>query len=294
MADSTLSVENELRLIWSREGYADQATVERPLATLLWLAWVGIEDLLFFALRRCHLCSFLCSVSSTTFAFIKCELFPYNKENINVWFHPPDLKDIIGRLNVINVNGEGEKCECYKSQHGVSNFPRSLSNDDYEVFFHATTHESAKNIIETGINLSKGDAKHKADFSNGWGFYLGKDFEYVLRATWRSHRRRCSAVLVFRVPRTELRGGGRNGLDLQDDLREWQRIIKEFRAPGTPSRKFLRELEPYHFIEGPLFGEGQSLKNPIPNRGLYQLCVRHLDCARLFNENLHSVLFLEP
>ena len=293
MADLILSVENELRLIWSREGYADQATVEIPLATLLWLAWVGIEDLLFFALRR-HLCSFLCSVSSTTFAFIKYELFPYNKRIINVWFHPPDLPDIRGRLNVINVNGEGEDRGCYKSQHGVSNFPRSLSDDDYEVFFHATTHESAKNIIETGINLSKGDAKHKADFSNGWGFYLGKDFEYVLRATWRSRRPRCSAVLVFRVPRTELRGGGRNRLDLREDLDEWQRIIQEFRAPRTPSRKFLRKLEPYHFIEGPLFGAGQSLKKPIPNRGSYQLCVRHLDCARLFDRSLHSVLFLEP
>ena len=293
MADLILSVENELRLICSREGYADQATVEIPLATLLWLAWVGIEDLLFFALRR-HLCSFLCSVSSTTFAFIKYELFPYNRKKINVWFRPRDLAEIRGGLNVINVNREGEKSECYKSQHDFSNFPRSLSDDDYEVFFHATTHESAKNIIETGINLSKGDAKHKADFSNGWGFYLGKDFEYVLRATWRSHRPRCSAVLVFRVPRTELRGGGSNGLDLQGDLTEWQRIIKEFRAPRTPSRRFLHELEPYHFIEGPLFGAGQSLKKPIPNSESYQLCVRHVDCARLFNENLHSVLFLEP
>ena len=295
MADLTLSVENELRLIWSREGYADQATVERPLATLLWLAWVGIEDLLFFALR-CHLCSFLCSVSFTAFAFIKCELFPYNKKKVNVWFYPPTLKDIRGRLNVINVNGEGEKCECYKSQHGVSNFPMSLSNDDFEVFFHGTSPESAKNIIETGIILRKGDATHKADFSNGWGFYLGKDFKNTLRATWRSHRSCCSAVLVFQVPRAELREAGIKGLDLQGESKKsaWQRIIKQFRAPERPTRKFLDELEPYHFIEGPLFGEGQSFEESIPNPGSYQLCVRSLDCAKLFDQNLHSVLFFEP
>ena len=293
MADLTLSLENESWLIWPRKGYADQATVERPLATLLWLACFGIENLLFFALRR-HLWSFLCSVSSTAFAFLKCELFPYNKEKLNVWFFPPSLKNKRGKLNVINVNSEGEKYKCYKSQHGVSNFPMSLSNDDYEVFFHGTTHESAKNIIENNIILRSGDASNRADFSRGCGFYLGKDFENILRAKWRSHRPRCSAVLVFRVPRAELRGGGINGLDLQGDLTEWQRIIKQFRAPERPSRKFLDELEPYDFIEGPLFGEGQSLKNPIPNRGSYQLCVTSLDCAKLFDQSLHSVLFLEP
>ena len=293
MADLTLSLENESWLIWPRKGYADQPTVVRPLATLLWLACFGIENLLFFALRY-HLWSFLCSVSSTAFAFLKCELFPYNKEKFNVWFFPPSLKNKRGKLNVINVNSEGEKFKCYESQHGVSNFPMSLSNDDYEVFFHGTTHESAKNIIENNIILRRGDASNRADFSRGCGFYLGKDFENTLRAKWRSHRPRCSAVLVFRVPRAELRRGEINGLDLQGDLTEWQRIIKQFRASERPSRKFLDELEPYNFIEGPLFGEGQSLKNPIPNRGSYQLCVTSLDCAKLFDQSLHSVLFLEP
>ena len=293
MVDLTLSVENELWLIWPRKGYVDQPTVERPPATLLWLARVGIENLMSFALLY-HLCSFLCSVSSTAFAFLKCELFPYNKEKFNDWFLPPSLKSKRGKLNVINVNSEGEKFKCYESQHGVSNFPMSLSNEDYEVFFHGTTHESAKNIIENNIILRRGDASNRADFSRGWGFYLGKDFKNTLRAKWRSHRPRCSAVLVFRVPRAELRGGGINGLDLQGDLEEWQRIIKQFRAPERPSRRFLDELEPYDFIEGPLFGEGQSLNNPIPNRGSYQLCVTSLDCAKLFDQSLHSVLFLEP
>ena len=293
MADLTFSVENKLWLICPRKGYADQPTVERPLATLLWLARVGIENLLFFALRY-HLWSFLCSVSSSAFAFLKCELFPYNKEKFNAWFFPTSLKNIRGELNVINVNSEGEKFKCYESQHGVSNFPMSLSNDDYEVFFHGTTHESAKNIIENNIILRRGDASNRADFSRGCGFYLGKDFENTLRAKWRSHRPRCSAVLVFRVPRADLREAGIKGRDLQGDLTEWQRIIKQFRAPERPSRRFLDELEPYDFIEGPLFGEGQSLKNPIPNRGSYQLCVKSLDCAKLFDQSLHSVLFLEP
>ena len=295
MADLTFSVENEWWLFFPRTGYADQPTVERPLATLLWLACFGIENLLVFALR-CYLFSCLCSVSSTSFAFLKSELFPYNKKKFNDWFLLPSPKNERKKLNVINVNSEGEKFECYKSQHGVSNFPLSLSNDDYEVFFHGTSHESAKSIIENNIILSKGDATHKADFSHGWGFYLAKDFENTLRAKWRSHRPRCSAVLVFRVPRADLREAGIEGLDLQGESKEsaWQRIIKQFRTPGTPSRRFLDKLEPYHFIEGPLFGEGQGLTNPIPNRGSYQLCVRSLDCAKLFDQNLHSVLFLEP
>ena len=86
--------------------------------------------------------------------------------------------------------------------------------------------------------------------------------------------------------------GSRNGLNLQGKIEKWQEVIQELR--GGPSREFRKEMQQYDFIEGPLFGAGQSLKNPMPNKGSYQLCVVSLDCAKFFDRHLHSIFFFEP
>ena len=63
---------------------------------------------------------------------------------------------------------------------------------------------------------------------------------------------------------------------------------------ACPLDHFLEELGPVHFIEGPMAGEGQNFQRPIPNEGSYQLCIRNKDCAELFDQSLHSVVFFEP
>lgn len=213
--------------------------------------------------------------------------FPYNKECVNEWFSvsAPDTRP--KEVNIINVDKRGEKSKCFTNDTGK--FPET--SVDYKVFFHGTSHESANNIIKDGIDLAKGKAKK--DFSDGRGFYLADRFEEVWpNATWARNRPHCTAVLVFRVRITELRRNrNRNGLDLEGNIDQWKEVVSKFRT-GSADGRFLANLENYDFIEGPLCGEGQNFRNPTPS-STYQLCVHSDDCARLFDQSLHSVVFFE-
>ena len=211
--------------------------------------------------------------------------FPYNKKCVNEWFSVPAPETRPTAVNIINVDKSGETSKCFTND--ARTFPET--NDHYKVFFHGTSHESAKNIIDDGIDLAKG--KTKKDFSDGRGFYLADRFEEVWpNATWARNRPHCTAVLVFRVRITELRGN-RNGLDLGSNMDRWKEVVSKFRT-GIADRRFLADLDNYDFIEGPLCGEGQNFKNPTPS-STYQLCVHSDDCARLFDQSLHSVVFFE-
>lgn len=222
--------------------------------------------------------------------------YPYPHGNVNTWFtiEPKDgeRRQVLHHVNVINANKSGMTGKCYSTQNRVRNFPQSLSNSDYELFFHGTNHDSAKNIIEDGIDLNRGE--NMKDFSSGDGFYVGRDFDQALDATWASNRPSVSAVIVFRVMKTELRQQTR-GLDLQNDEHEWEEVVRQFRS-GKPDKKFRKRLQEYEYIEGPMSpitGEKKSSRNPTPIAGSYQLCVRHIDCANVFDRSIHSVIFFE-
>ena len=286
MAELNLMAD-ELERTWLKHVYAQdkRPSVEVPSAILLCLTRLRIKNFAVTLSLHCHLYLLLCAISCRDAVFSKCSLFPYQREKENEWFTLSLEGKREKAVNIKNVTRKGERRNSYMSLC----IPMLPSNVKDEVFFHATTHESAQNIIEKGIILRKGE--HYKDFSDGWGFYLGKDFDDVLSTRWARNRPPCSAVLEFRVAEVELRGG-KNGLDLQGKIDEWKEVIQEFR--GGPSRHFRKQMQQYDFIEGPLFGEGQSLKNPIPNEGSYQLCVMSQDCAKLFDQNLHSVFFFEP
>ena len=98
---------------------------------------------------------------------------------------------------------------------------------------------------------------------------------------------------MFQVPSKKLRN--RPYLDLQaaNEREQWIEVVRNFRL-GSPPRSFLTKLRRCHFIEGPMAGGGQSFQRPVPNEGSYQLCIRNKDCAELFDQSLHSVLFFEP
>ena len=162
----------------------------------------------------------------------------------------------------------------------------SLETEDYEVFFHGTSYDHARNIIHGGIKLTKGD--NFKDFSDGEGFYLAKHFDEAWKNRWASNRPPVSAVLVFRVHRADLREG-REALDLRTDEDQWKSVIRTFRS-GKPTEQFQK----YEFIEGPISSisrGNQSLRNPIFHVDTYQLCVKHDDCAELFDRSLHSAVF---
>ena len=256
--------------------------VEVFLEILQWLSRLGIENLLTYALRS-YLSSFL-------WANI-CGLFPYNKQTVDEWF---TLKG--KRKNALNIkNVSKEVWNSHNSHRSLYHSIPSLSSldDNFKIFFHSTKHDSAKNIIEKGIILRKG-GRFK-DFSDGWGFYLGNDLEDALSATWARNKSQCSAVLVFLFAKAELKDfRNLNGADLQADIDEWKYVVRECRTTDRfPSEEFRKKYEHYDFIEGPLFGEGQGVTDPIPNDDSYQLCIKSTVCAKLFDKNLHSVFFLE-
>ena len=220
--------------------------------------------------------------------------FPFQSEKRNEWFLPRLTRRRRRAVQVINVTpiregGIRRRGRSYLSDHGVDNF-QSLSGGDYELFFHGTSHVSAEDIVNHGIDLNRGGKKK--DFSDGGGFYLCNDFNEASSAIWARNRPLCSAVLVFQVPSNRLRR--RRGLNLQgaNERENWEEVVRHFRR-GSRSPRFLGELDPVHFIEGPMAGGGQNFQRPIPNEGSYQLCIRSKDCAELFDESLHSVLFFE-
>ena len=172
-------------------------------------------------------------------------------------------------------------------------FPDSPEDDEFEVFFLGTSHESAKDIIEGGIDLRRG--KSKRDFSDGDGFYLSKHFDDALRCA--GYRSKSSAVLVFRLKRTELRGdNNEKGYDLRapDMKREWQEMVRNFRN-GRLSSRYRKEMNRlYQFIEGPMASisktNPESALHPRQRDNSYQLCIRTESCVELFNRGLHSLV----
>lgn len=227
--------------------------------------------------------------------FTNCSRFPYKEETVNQWFTVST--DGVRRdkeVHIMNVDKDGQTKKCYTAQNLIDNFPVSLEEDDFEMFVHGTSHDSAQDIMECGINLTKG--KGKQDFSTGDGFYLGRRFEEACKWT-KTRGHSTSAVLVFRVNKAELRGDDNdNGLDLTmpEKKKKWQEVVSQFRS-GKPDKKFRKDLNrDYQFIEGPmasLSSKNQRLDYPKQKDGTYQLCVRNEDCAELFDRSLHSVVF---
>ena len=222
---------------------------------------------------------------------------------INRWFvisgNVRDSNEQGKIVRAINVDATGLREKCYTRQDGNENFPESLSNEVYEVFFHGTTQEKALSIID-GIHLAKG--KRNRDFSNGKGFYLCKNFDEALKTMWASKRPPNSAVVVYQLEKTELRCDRFTGLDLQHDLPRWKQAVRLCRSclyatkslrESKDDRRNFEDLSRYDFIEGPICSEARNFSNPYPIDGSYQFCVKSLDCAELFDRSLHSVVFFE-
>lgn len=224
-------------------------------------------------------------------SFFKCSRFPYQESVINEWFTLSSDGDLREQdVNVINlVKNAGTNGECSAILNQVRDFLESLLDNNFEVFFHGTRHSYAQDIIQNGIDVKQG--RTQQDFSNGDGFYVGGSFDEACKWTGsRGHPN--SAVLVFRVKKTELRGENEKGLDLRGNRKEWQKVVWQFRS-GSPDRKFIKSLKKYEFIEGPM--ASLSSKNPRPTLkdDTYQLCIRKDVCAGLFDQSLHSVVFFD-
>lgn len=231
--------------------------------------------------------------------------FPYQESKINEWFVQKFRSEDQQEqkvVNVINVNQEGRRMNSYRTQGQAENFLDCLEAKDYEVFFHGTNHTSAKDIIEGGIDLNKGTEAQ--DFSDGDGYYVGISFDEAFHWARRNANGEGQAILIYRVHKEQLRGKKNdNGLNLCEDKQKWLQVVREYRQPNSkPKRKRNKKINrklrnslinQYSFIEGPRASVSEDYPNPTENIGTYQLCVRQDNCAQLFNNSLHSVLFFK-
>lgn len=243
------------------------------------------------------------------FLLWRCSRFPYREDVTNQWFdhsiRSGSEQEQQKKVRIMNVNQEGRDSFMRRIEDKTAEL--TPLNEHYEVFYHGTNHESAKNIMEYGIRLQCG--REKLDFSDGEGFYVGVDFIEV--RAWALEQYGAgdnAAVLVYNVDTNQMREQI-NGLDLRSNKTEWQRVVREYRGsqfaePHKPSTsrgrvknrssdaRYRKELKQYDFIEGPMTvrRKRKYYDYAIDNES-YQLCVRTSKGATLFNQNLHSVVF---
>ena len=293
---------NELKIEYGED---NENTKNRLFAILGWLDRANLENL--FVASWGDLASYLkFSVSKYVLDYgpsicINYSRFPYEEDTVNEWFDLPSKNNLPQQgeaVKGINVDENRPGGKSYKTQNENA-FPDSLKDDVFEVFFHATSHASAEVIFEDRIYLDYGGKMR--DFSDEDGFYLSKDFDDALRCA--GYRGKSSAVLVFRLKRTELRGdNNEKGYDLTapDMKREWKEVVSKFRN-GEASPAYCQELnEKYQFIEGPMATipkkkkkkqRKERVSHPRQIDNSYQLCVRTQSAVDLFDRGLHSVVF---
>ena len=295
--DSTM---DELWRIWTKGVNSSECkeTMQPLLEIAEQLGQLRVDSLVAFASSQLASylgSSFLRVLRCIRNNFIKCSRFPYEEDTTNEWFDLPDegsqRNNPVKAINIVKEEGTTAKCSAILDK--IQNHLESISGDDFEILFHGTSHENAQDIIEGGINVKFGQPRQ--DFSSSDGFYLGDSFDEAIK--WPGSRGfPDSAVLVYRVKKTELRGdGNEKGLDLRGDenKKEWQGVVSQFRS-GRPDRKFSKEMKAYEFIEGPMASmskKNPNFKYPPQKDGTYQLCVRKDKCAELFDRGLHSILF---
>ena len=167
-----------------------------------------------------------------------------------------------------------------------------LADERNVVLFHGTDHQSAADILERGIYLSTG--RQKRDFSCGAGFYLTKNLDDALN--WAKSTTAKPAILMFQVNREYLDNARK--LTLFENEEKWQEIVSTFRS-GLGMGRIMKSVnkESFDLIEGPVATVRRTetcnclVLEPIPLS--YQMCLISQDFAEKFEQNLHSILFLE-
>lgn len=215
--------------------------------------------------------------------------FPYDPLILNEWFP-------LARLSATQTS-EAETLDfflqpfCYainleQPEEKIESklYQLHLEDENQTVLFHGTDHESAKDIIDQGIDINLG--KQKRDFSDGAGFYLTNDLDYSVN--WAFSKTSRPAVLVYRVSKEMLDSFSILSLCSEDKQTRWKEIVNQFRS-GKPSKKLRKSLREIDFIEGPQ--ASSSILPPIAREGSYQMCVISDKLAEELHNCIHSVLF---
>lgn len=159
----------------------------------------------------------------------------------------------------------------------------SKSIRDTTYWFHGTDHDSANNILQNGIILSKGTAC--GDYSNNSGFYLTSDFMFAYK--WSTlYLRKNSAIIVFKM-QNELEDS--KGLDLTSKHCRitMEKVVVYYKNECEDIS--LEWLENYKYIFGPM-EKNTLFSDEELNIGktYHQLCIKDQMFAKeIFNKCLN-------
>lgn len=165
-------------------------------------------------------------------------------------------------------------------------------------WFHGTDHDSAIDIIRSGIKFKKA---RPTDFSDEGGFYLSNS--YQMAHEWAMTRNpKTSAVLVFELHNNNDSDlfACQDGMEFAEDDARWKKLVKYFRGgsevqQSTP-RVERRQYEDLKYVFGPMAGKVGGLRwRPKAKRPIkFQLCIKDKALVRrVFNDgrNLAKVFF---
>ena len=218
--------------------------------------------------------------------------FPFQAHLINSWFQLPsradeesECKKDPSQVNIMNLVTE---------ESNVGNTTQAILNgflppdEDHVLFYHATDHFSAVDILLRGIDLCAG--RQKRDFSCGSGFYLTKCLNSAL--DWAKSTTAKPAILVFQVNHQILNDARRPNLDNNEE--RWSEIVLSFRS-GRRTAKMRKSLNSFELIEGPVarLTASESSEEVVfePKPSSHQICLISEDYAEKFNQTLHSIIF---
>ena len=163
--------------------------------------------------------------------------------------------------------------------------------DQYTVYFHGTDQDSAKDILQRGVDLTTG--RQRRDFSSGLGFYVTKDFRIALN--WAKSITSKPALLIFQVQRSfPDRFRKRSFLEnCADDMMEWEKVVASFRSGNITSeiQKLVKDLD---FMEGPeaiLTGRNEIDELTFERKPRsHQMCFFSETIAEEFGRSLNSMI----
>ncbi|XP_046846952.1 uncharacterized protein LOC124440592 [Xenia sp. Carnegie-2017] len=224
-------------------------------------------------------------------------LFPYNEDCQNHWFTQNfSRRNDAGHqtnqeVKIFNASNKDEAIR------GIIEVERLEKDEDgnTELYFHGTDHSSAQNILENGIELSKG--REKCDLSHNYGFYMANDYEYSL--TQYSYIKTEAALLIFCLCPNNLKGFRELYLCDKRNKQDFSTVTQYFRAgkidcKGSMSDKLFSELEKCNFIKSPITSDGRSAGDQ--REDIRQVCVKKHKMAETMSGSpfLVGAVFIKP
>ncbi|XP_046857651.1 uncharacterized protein LOC124451062 [Xenia sp. Carnegie-2017] len=221
--------------------------------------------------------------------------FPYKQHRLDKWFQESVSRfDEEGNshphsVNIINVKSQ----EDARQQIEKIEIKVWQSNPGMEVYFHCTDHKSAENILENSIHL--GYSREKSDFSDGEGFYVANDVQYVLKqhGTTSSH----IAILMFDMTPTKQSKFKEMNLSSSEKIEDWKSIVQYFRSGkknvNNLSQSLRSQIRNCDYIRGRVSCRGASLN--CANNSVEQICIKSQELADLigYPSSILGVLFIE-